>query len=169
MKITTNDAIAISPVRFRCFSFVLAVAALVVAAQLSWGVNGVPFRGRAEGAITNVTPDPGGGVVLTIVTEGIATHLGRFSRDEELLLDPSTNTFTGNIVFTAANGDQLVAAVVGGFISQTTATGSYTFNGGSGRFANATGEAAFTASTSDGVHVTVEFTGTLQSIGGANR
>jgi hypothetical protein len=167
MKTITNST-SISPLRIRCFTLLLAAIALAVAPQLAWAIHQVPFKGRAEGAITNVSPDPGGGVVLTVITEGNATYLGRFSREEELLLDPGTGIFTGDIVFTAANGDQLVGVVAGGFISPTTATGTYTFTGGSGRFANATGGADFVASTSDGVHVTVEFTGTLLSVGANN-
>jgi hypothetical protein len=65
----------------------------------------------------------------------------------------------------AANGDQLFGSVVGGFISPNTATGIYAFTGGTGRFANATGGAEFVISTPDGVHFSVEFKGTLSSVG----
>ena len=41
------------------------------------------------------------------------------------------------------------------------AVGTYTFAGGSGRFSDATGSAAFTASTPDFVHVSVTFDGTI--------
>ena len=124
----------------------------------------VPFQGKAEGATTNVTPDPGG-VVLTVHAEGNATSLGRYSREEVLLFNPATGIVSGSIVFTAANGDELIGTVAGGFVSPTTATGTYTFTGGTGRFANATGGADFVVTTPDGANFTVEFKGTLSSVG----
>lgn len=159
MKATTN-ATSTSPLHVRFLTLLLAAAVLVVAPQSSWATGGVPFKGRAAGAITSVSPDPDG-VVMTVSAEGDATLLGRFTREEVLLLNPSTGTFTGSIVFTAANGDQLVASVAGGFVSPTTAAGTYTFSGGTGRFKNATGGAEFVASTPDGTHLTVEFSGVV--------
>ena len=40
-------------------------------------------------------------------------------------------------------------------------TGSYTFAGGTGRFAKASGSAGFEAGTADGVHVVITFEDTL--------
>ena len=124
----------------------------------------VPFRGRAEGEIVSVSPDPAG-VVFTVLAKGNATHLGQFSRREVVLFNPLTGTLTGNIVFTAANGDRLFGIVTGGFISPTTAKGTYTFTGGTGRLANASGRADFVLSTPDGIHFAVEFNGTLSTVG----
>jgi hypothetical protein len=128
----------------------------------------VPFQGSAEGGIVNATPDPGG-VVLTVAADGNATHLGKFSREETILFNPGTGVLTGVIVFTAANGDQLFGTVDGGFVSTTEATGSYIFTGGTGRFQNASGEADFFLTTPDGVHFTVEFDGSLSSVGSNKR
>ena len=163
MKATSNKA-SISPLRVLCFTLLLGAVALAVAPQSSWATDQVPFKGRAEGAVTSVLPDPGG-VLLTVLTEGKATHLGRFSREEEVLFNPITGTLAGDIVFTAANGDELFGIVAGGFISPTTAIGTYTFTGGTGRFQNASGGADFVGFTSDGIHLTVEFEGTLSSVG----
>jgi hypothetical protein len=58
----------------------------------------------------------------------------------------------------------LIAGVAGAFTSPTTAAGTYTFNGGTGRFANAAGSAVFAAST-DGDLVSVEFTGAISPVG----
>jgi len=124
----------------------------------------VPFRGSAEGAIASALPHPGG-VLLTVLAEGKATHLGRFFREETVLFNPATGTLSGLVVYTAANGDQLFGSVVGGFISANVATGTYSFTGGTGRFANATGGAEFVISTPDGIHFSVEFKGTLSSVG----
>jgi hypothetical protein len=148
----------------KMFTLLLTAVALAFTAHSTWAGDQVPFQGTAEGAIASASPDPGG-VVLTVLAEGNATQLGRFSREETILLNPATGSVTGLIVFTAANGDQLFSGVVGGFISPNTATGTYTFIGGTGRFANATGGAEFIISTPDGVHFSVEFNGTLSSVG----
>jgi len=148
----------------RILTILLAAVTLACAVPATWAGDQVPFQGSAEGAIASVSPDPGG-VVLTVLAEGNATQLGRFSRQETVLFNPLTGTLTGLIIFTAANGDQLSGTVVGGFISPTAAAGTYTFTGGTGRFANATGGAAFVISTPDGIHFSVEFKGTLSSVG----
>ncbi len=122
----------------------------------------VPFKGRGDGEITAVQP-VGTGVLMTVVGAGQATQLGQFSRIENILLDPANGTFTGDMTFIAANGDHLTCDILGGFTSATTASGSYTFTGGTGRFANAGGTASFAASLSDQVHVTFEFSGSLNN------
>ena len=139
----------------------LFVAAMALAAMAlpSQSVAG-PFKGKAEGAIANSVPGPEG-VALTVIAEGHASQVGKFYRQEVLLFDPAAGTIAGEIIFIAANGDQLFGTVSGGFISPTTATGSYTFTGGIGRFANARGSAEFILLTSDGINFTVEFLGTL--------
>jgi hypothetical protein len=142
----------------------LAAVALAFTAHSTWASDLVPFQGSAEGAIVSVSPDPAG-LVLTVLAQGNATQLGRFSREETILLNPATGTLAGLIVFTAANGDELFGTVEGGFVSPTRVTGTYTWTGGTGRFANATGGADFVISTPDGVHFSVEFNGTLSSVG----
>ena len=154
----------ISNATSRILTLLLAAMTLACAVPAAWAKDQVPFQGSADGAIANASPDPGG-VVLTVLAEGNATHLGRFSREETVLFNPVTGTLTGLVVYTAASGGQLFGTVVGGFISPTAATGTYTFTGGTGRFANATGGAAFVISTPDGIHFSVEFKGTLSSVG----
>jgi hypothetical protein len=115
-----------------------------------------PFRGTATGEVTGV----GESGELIITYTGQATHLGNFTREERLFLNPD-GTFTGTMVFTAANGDELWVEFTGAFVSPTTAVGSYTFVGGTGRFRDATGSAEFEAVTPDGVNVTATFEGTI--------
>src|SRR4051812_20358978 len=79
-----------------------------------WASDSVPFKGSAEGAIVSASPDPAG-LLVTVIADGNATHLGRFSREEVLILNPGTGTIAGTIVFTAANGDQLSGLVAGQF------------------------------------------------------
>jgi hypothetical protein len=141
----------------------LLIAALPSTA-LAIASKQVPIKGTAAGAVVAVQPGPAG-VRLTIHSSGNATHLGHYTRVEELLLDPVTGTFTGTIVFVAANSDELWADVVGGFISPTTAVGQYAFVGGTGRFAAASGDATFQAESPDGIQLSVRFVGTLSSVG----
>ena len=119
-----------------------------------------PMRGSGAGQITGVTPGPNG-VEITAVGHGNATQLGRFSRSETILLNPSTGTFTGTITFVAANRDELYCTFEGAFTSQTTASGVYTFTGGTGRFKNASGQADFNISQSDQVNFTFNFRGLI--------
>ena len=149
-------------------TLLLTAVMLASTALPTWAGDQVPFKGRGEGTVTNAVPDPGG-VVLTVLVNGNSTSLGRFSREETVLFDPNTGSLTGLVVFTAANGDELFATVEGGFISASTATGTYTFTGGTGRFANATGSAEFVVSSPDGIHVSVKFKGTLSSVGSNKR
>jgi len=97
-----------------------------------------PFQGSGYEKITGVNET---GNVLTTDGEGVATHLGQFTRhlvvtiNEDLSLD-------GHLVITAANGDKLCVHLTGSFI---TLSGIYTITGGTGRFSDASGSAAFTA------------------------
>ena len=113
-----------------------------------------PFKGHAEGVISFTSP-------TTAVTDltGEATHLGRFTRHESLTIEGPF--IFGSIIFTAANGDELYADVFGMFVSANDAVGTYFFDGGTGRFEDATGEADFIASTPDFVNLAVTFEGTL--------
>jgi hypothetical protein len=148
----------------KMLTLLFAAVALAFVVHSTWASNQVLFQGNAEGATVNVSPDPAG-VVLTVQAEGDATQLGRFSREETILFNPATGTLTGLIVFTAANGDELSGTVQGQFVSPTTALGTYTFTSGTGRFDNASGEADFSLATLDGVNFTVEFEGSLSTVG----
>lgn len=145
-------------------TLLLASMTLTPAVHQARAGDQVPFKGKATGAAVGLTPDPNG-VILTVEATGNATQLGQFSREEVVLFNPVTGTLTGTIVFTSANGDQLSGTVGGGFNSPTTAVGTYTFTGGTGRFAGASGSADFLLTTTDGVHFSVHFEGTVSSTG----
>jgi hypothetical protein len=138
--------------------FGFALIALFSTTAIVGFAAGVPFKGSANGEPISVLPGQTG-VLITAVAEGNATHLGKFTREEHLLLNPDTGAFTGDVVFRAADGSQLTAILTGSFTSETSALGSYTFTGGTGRFADTTGNADFSAVMSDPVHFTVEFNG----------
>jgi hypothetical protein len=124
--------------------------------QSDEGGSNLPFMGVAAGQITGVEPSG----AVAIESTGNATYLGQFTRTEYAFFGPA-GEISGAVVFTAANGDQLWADFSGGFISPTTAEGTYTFTGGTGRFTDATGTASFTATTPDGVHVAISFKGSI--------
>jgi hypothetical protein len=117
----------------------------------------VPFKGGADAAITGGGPEPDG-LHLTLTATGEATHLGRFTRVEHIVIHDD-GTIEGRVTFVAANGDRLCADIAG-FATPTGAIGTYTFAGGTGRFATATGTAAFVVDTTDGILVT--FAGTIE-------
>ena len=115
-----------------------------------------PFRLTAEG---NANPDFSQGPCAVLNTEsgtGVALHLGRVSWTASEVgnfcidpADPGLGTVSGEIVFTAANGDRLTAngqsTVQADFAGGTlTITGTFTITGGTGRFAGATGGGTIT-------------------------
>lgn len=148
-----------------CFFYLRrSVAALLTVAILGFAhdasaVESRPFKGFANAVVTASVPAPDG-LHLTLTATGQATHLGRFTRQEAVVIH-ADGSIEGRLVFIAANGDRLYANVAGGFISQTTAVGSYTFSGGTGRFANASGNANWAGVTSDGLHLALQFSGTI--------
>ena len=125
--------------------------------------NGVPIKGASQDVIVETTDLGGGLEQKSLEGAGEATLLGSFTRTKEMLFDWNSLTFEGTVVFTAADGDELYADFAGGPFSLDTglADGTYTFTGGTGRFAGASGEADFTAFTADLIHIDVEFEGSL--------
>jgi hypothetical protein len=166
MKTSNLVNTATSKARFTWrYLMLMAAVAVTSATQPIYAGDAVPFKGRAEGAIVSSTPAPGG-VLLRTLASGQATLLGEFTREETLVLNPATGAIIGTLVFTAANGDQLLGSIAAQFTSPTTVLGTLTITGGTGRFQDATGEAAAIVSTADGVHFTVEFDGSVSSVGG---
>ena len=138
---------------------VLTVLALfAVMAQANSSLT--PLKGKGRGAILNMTPGPAG-IEINASGSGEATHLGRYTRTEHLVLDPSALTISGTIIFTAANGDELWCDLTGGFTGPNTLSGTYFFTGGTGRFENAEGEAVFNVTQSDPINFTVSFGGLI--------
>ena len=122
----------------------------------------VPFRGRGLGGYRRRRLAAGQSSADRVCHwPGHAS--GPLPRTETLIVNLSDGTFTGTLEFTAANGDQLNADVEGHFTSPTgeSAEGTYLFTGGTGRFQNASGQAAFEV-TPDGMNFDVTFNGTIQ-------
>jgi hypothetical protein len=144
--------------RLRSIAVLVVTAAFCLPARLDAAQGGTarPFKGSASGAVSGSIPPN----VLLVGATGNATHLGNFTRQEVLVLG-ADGSFTGTIVFVAANGDELHVDVSGGFTGATTAAGTYTFTGGTGRFDDATGSATFEVDAPDFGHVSVTFDGTI--------
>jgi hypothetical protein len=144
------------------------VPALVVLSILGLAVpvtagDSLQFRGRADETTIEVLPLGGTLVQFTINLQGEATHLGRFTGIERTVIDLSDLTFTGPRVFIAANGDRLFADVHGAFMSATTAEGTLTFTGGTGRFRSASGAADFLAASPDLIHIAFSCEGSIRN------
>jgi hypothetical protein len=148
---------------FRQLAFVVTALTILRFCPTASAAPPVPFRGSADLMVTGAEELPPAGRRLTAFATGQATHLGRFTRTETVIVDLSTGTFTGTLEFVAANGDRLNADLDGHFTSPTgeSAEGTYVFTGGTGRFQNASGEAAFEI-TADGMTFDVSFSGTIQ-------
>jgi hypothetical protein len=105
---------------------------------------GVPFTGKLEGVVDVTFPDPLS-LAVFIQATGTAAQLGRFTIEIPHLVDLTTGIGTGTYEFTAANGDKLTATFTGqgsptdipGVVSIVE---NATITGGTGRFANASGE-----------------------------
>jgi hypothetical protein len=135
-----------------------AIAGMGLSGLASAG-DAVPFQGVAAAVLTGAETDDDG-THLSASATGQATHLGQFTRTENLVLY-ADGSFVGTLTFIAANGDELDADFVGQFTSPTTAVATYTFTGGTGRFADASGGADATVVTSDGIHFSIAFDGAI--------
>jgi hypothetical protein len=129
-------------------ALVLTVAAIVVAPSI--GGTGRPYHGwidftsapavnQAPCAATEVRVDAN-------IVDGVATHLGTLSSVEYYAcLDPATLAFHGRFVWAAANGDTIHGPFGGRFVDTgdhvhlNIADASFAIDGGTGRFAGATG------------------------------
>jgi len=136
----------------KVFIIVLAAAlsGSVASAQNGFAPDRLPFRGRIAGSFTSVpTANP---PVFTSSAQatGEATHLGAFTKVTSDIVNVATGEIAGAFTMTAASGEHLTGVYGGYFIpGATPGTFSWvletTITGGTGRFANATGEFVFIA------------------------
>jgi hypothetical protein len=147
------------------------------------GVKERPYKGEWSGTFEIVLDGdwcpPGLGPVTISIERGQATHLGRFSAETRHCTDLATGQFTaGVIVITAANGDELHGTYSGRFLPElpdgtTPVASTHYYDGGTGRFANATGMAdapawfVFTSETGGVIRGTLS--GTLSYDASASR
>ncbi len=96
----------------------------------------LPFKGNLQ---ANEKID---GALHHVLGSGNATHLGRFDYSAEITVNDETLQGVGTAIWTAANGDQIFASVVGDAVVDfptVTITETQTITGGTGRFVGASG------------------------------
>lgn len=139
----------------RLISGFLMLSLLVLAGHAA--IKEVPMKGRGAGQVTTMGPGPTQDTVaLTAVGGGEATHLGKFTREESITLNPTTGAVSGSITFTASDGSQLTCSFTGNLAA---GGGTYNWTGGTGRFEDASGSAGFTVVQLDPLNFTFEFAG----------
>jgi len=104
------------------------------------------FSAHGRGVAAFISDGNGNVVGAEVTGSGTATHLGLFTNTGRIFFTPIPDNptkvqTTGEGIFTAANGDKLKIVVQEGETDVTTGigTGKFRFDGGTGRFANATG------------------------------
>ncbi len=118
----------------------------------------VPFKATIHASpVLSVVPDCGkgmAGLLLKIPGEGYATHLGEttwYTGDMWACFD---GTQGGNMVFTAANGDQLFGAFAGTWTglppNPVTFVGTFQITGGTGRFEGMTATGDYSGTSQGG-------------------
>jgi hypothetical protein len=111
--------------------------------------GGVPFKGRVTATWDNIF-DGLRAPPATFAGGGPVTHMGDTEQQGTLVLGPpvAPGVFPGygSVTITAANGDQLTFDYQGLLFAATgEGVGTFTFTGGTGRFAHATGGGTFDA------------------------
>ena len=116
-------------------------------------------RHRATGSAQFTSP-------TDFVGSGHATHLGAYTETGTVAFSPSSDpgvfNVEGSIIYTAANGSELHALVVGtlnGLTGQVAAT--VTYIGGTGRFADATGSSALAGQMLPGGALSISVSGSI--------
>jgi hypothetical protein len=105
-----------------------------------------PFSFNGGGVAVPIQNESGQVIGIDVTGTGNGTHIGLFTTLGKVFFspdpnDPSQIIPSGEATLTAANGDKLTFVVADGTQSLITGvgTGHFSFTGGTGRFANATG------------------------------
>jgi hypothetical protein len=154
----------------------LCAASLALAVVAVLGLTGplaageqVPFKGGYEGEDVG-TPLAPPFVSAEVTAAGNAAHLGNFTFVQVATVDTTTRIGRGVFQFTAANGDTVYGTVVGqaAFTPPNVLTilETATIEGGTGRFAGATGSFSVTRLKNSVTNETIcTFEGTISSPG----
>ena len=135
-------------VRLVLATFALGSLALICASPVAAG-NMRPFHGDVVATWDNIF----NGLFAppaTFTGTSLVTHMGLTAQEGTLFLGPPDENFVapgfGTVTMTAANGDQLTFYYEGSLYALSgEGIGTFTFIGGTGRFANATGSGTFYA------------------------
>jgi hypothetical protein len=148
---------------------VLAVVAVLALAGPVAAGEQVPFKGGYEGEDIG-TPLAPPFVSAEVTATGNAAHLGNFTFIQVATVDTTTRIGTGVFQFTAANGDTVYGTVVGQAAftppNLLTILETATIEGGTGRFAGATGSFSIARFKNSVTGETIcSFEGTISSPG----
>jgi hypothetical protein len=125
----------------------LCILTLGMAVSQAAAADVVPFRGYWAGTTVSATPVAPNVVLVVASGSGNATQLGRFVMTSPHLTYLDTFAVEGEHVFTAANGDTLIAHFTGQFVQNADGDLEATFDcvitAGTGRFEGATGSYDF--------------------------
>lgn len=109
-----------------------------------------PFSFSGGGVAVPILNEAGQPIGIDVTGSGNGTHLGFFTTLGKVFFsphptDPTQIIPSGEAILTAADGDKLVFVVADGSQSLVTGigTGHFSFTGGTGRFANATGTISY--------------------------
>jgi hypothetical protein len=156
--------------------FVLLVLAVLTAAlctasfATSASDRQVPFHAEfaAEFSVA-ADPAPCAEIRINVVGGGLASHLGRFTTVQyhcTTALDP-LGFSGGQYTFTAANGNTIFGTYAGRFVPGAggvlTVDATFTIDGGTGRFAGATGGGDASGTT------TTILNGTISTVGSSRQ
>jgi hypothetical protein len=132
---------------------ILALALLTIAAGHFHTVSAqsVPLVGSSSNQAISAVPIDPEHLFVTTIGSGRATHLGKFTLLSPHIAGLVDFLVLGDLIFTAANGDELQTTLDGNLQPFVDETGHVyligdvpgTITGGSGRFANATGTFTF--------------------------
>ncbi len=146
---------------FRCISrrvsFVLVIASLLT---LPLAVSAGQRRHSARGTAQFVSPTG------DFIGSGNATHLGAYQEVGSATFsptsDPTVLNVEGSMTYTAANGDELHAFFSGQLNGVTgVITAEIQYDGGTGRFANATGSSTLHGQIQGDGSIQVTVSGTI--------
>jgi hypothetical protein len=124
----------------------LVVTLALLAGSVAASATERPFSFNGGGVAVPILNEAGQPIGIDVTGTGNGTHIGLFTTLGKVFFSPDPNDPTqiipsGEATLTAANGDKLTFVVADGSQSLVTGvgTGHFSFSGGSGRFANATG------------------------------
>ena len=125
---------------------ILVLTLTLLAGSVAATATERPFSLNGGGLAVPILNENGQPIGIDVTGSGNGTHTGLFTTLGKVFFSPDPNDPTqiiptGEATLTASNGDKLTFVVADGSQSLITGIGSghFSFTGGTGRFANATG------------------------------
>jgi hypothetical protein len=148
--------------KHRYLMVIVAGCALVGGSRMIHAAENRPFRLVGAGKAVFVSP-----VTATFAAQGVATHLGTYrvvgTIEVAATSNPQVLSFTGTAVLTAANLDTLRADLSGEFnLATGHASEFWRFQGGTGRFARASGSTSGSTENKPDGSFTLVLRGTIK-------